>query len=208
MTPTQTAFAERERLYKAARKDPELVQIPEMSFAMVDGHGDPNTSADYGRAIQLLYSVSYVLKFALKRDGAPDYRVSPLEGLWWAEDMAQFSVERRSDWRWTMMIAQPEAVTAERFTWAVAEAARKKDLPESGRVRLDRLAEGWCAQILHVGPYSAEGPTIERLHAFIAGHGLRFDGRTQKHHEIYLGDPRRSAPERLRTILRQPVVIP
>lgn len=207
MTAVQVAFAERERLYKTARRDPELVQIPEMTFVMIDGHGDPNTSADFGHAIQLLYTISYTLKFALKKEGAPLYRVAPLEGLWWADDMTVFDLESRSRWRWTLMIAQPQDVTAQRFARAVDEVARTKHLP-AARARLDQLEEGWCAQILHVGPYSTEAPTIERLHAYIAQQGFRFDGRVQKHHEIYLGDPRRAAPERLRTILRQPVVPP
>lgn len=131
--------------------------------------------------------------------------MGPLEGLWWAEDMAQFGLEQRSDWSWTMMIVQPDAVTDEHLAHARAEVARKKGLPTLDLARLARFDEGLCAQVMHVGPFSAEAPTIAALHAFIRGQGLDFDGRHQKHHEIYLSDPRRSAPEKWKTILRQPI---
>jgi hypothetical protein len=129
-----------------------------------------------------------------------------LEGLWWAEDMAEFSIERKADWRWTMMIAQPEAVTPALFQTVLQQVRRKKALPGLERVRLETFAEGLAAQVLHRGPYAAESPTIERLHRFIHTHGAGFDGRHQKHHEIYVSDPTRTPPERLETILRQPVV--
>jgi len=182
---------------------PVMVEVPELTFVMVDGQGDPNTAEAYRDAVAALYAVSYALKFALKRapDGL-DYAVMPLEGLWWADDMAEFDVERKADWRWTMMIAQPEAVTPDRFAHARAEVARKKNLPALERLRLERFAEGRAAQVLRRGPYSAEGPTIAALHAFIRERGDALDG---KHHEIYLGDPRRTAPERLKTVIRQPV---
>jgi hypothetical protein len=190
-----------DRLYDASRT-PELVRVPELTFAMIDGQGDPNTAPTYGDALNALYGVSYTLKFALRRELGLTYRVGPLEGLWWTDDMAAFSVAHKGDWRWTMMIAQPDEVTAERFEGARDEVRRKKGLEALERIRLERFTEGLAAQVLYIGPYRDEGPTIERLHAFIRDAGCRLD---RKHHEIYLGDPRRSAPERLRTIIRQPV---
>jgi hypothetical protein len=201
---TATITRNRELLYKASPRKPEIVRVPEMRFVMIDGRGDPNTSTGFADAIQALYSLSYTLKFALKKELGLNDRVAPLEGLWWADDMADFGPERKGDWSWTMMIAQPEEATPERFEAARAQIARKKDLPALSMARLERFEEGPCAQILHVGPYSDEGPTIANLHAFIRERGYSFDGTRQKHHEIYLGDPRRSAPEKLRTIIRQP----
>jgi hypothetical protein len=201
---TDTLVGERDRLYKASAGKPRIVYVPEMSFVMIDGHGDPNTSPDYKDAIQALYAISYTLKFALKREPGIQYRVGPLEGLWWAEDMTRFGVDGKEGWNWTMMIAQPDAVTPERFELAREEARRKKQLPAIDGVRLERFEEGESAQVLHVGPFSAEGPTILELHAFIQEQGHSFDGKLQKHHEIYLSDPRRSAPEKWKTIIRQP----
>jgi len=192
------------RLYKAPRREPELVRVPEIGFAMIDGRGDPNTSPAYKDAIEALFSLSYALKFAIKREQGLDYRVGPLEGLYWADDMRRFA-ERKADWCWTMIVAQPDVVGPERFAAASAVVAAKKDLPALSGVRLERFEEGLSAQVLHVGPFSAEGPTIARLHAFIREHGYTFDGRAERHHEIYLSDIRRAAPERWRTIVRQPV---
>lgn len=193
-------------LYRATR-EPQLVQVPRMTFLMVDGTGDPNTSAAFKDAVAALYSLSYTLKFALKAQQGLNYRVSPLEALWWAEDMREFSVTRKADWQWTAMIAQPDAVTLEQFADALIEVRRKKGLPGLDRVRLEPFEEGPAAQVLHLGPYAEEGPTIEKLHRFIREHGYMFDGAVQKHHEIYLGDPRRAAPEKLKTIIRQPVAL-
>jgi hypothetical protein len=189
-------------LYRASAQ-PAFVDVPELPFLAVDGAGDPNTAPAYTEAVQALYSVAYTLRFALKRrpDGV-DAPVLPLGGLWWAPDLSAFLTGERDEWRWTMLIRQPEQVGAHDVAEAVAEAQRKKGLPGLDRVRFQRFAEGHAAQVLHIGPYSAEGPTIERLHAFIAEQGCRLTG---EHHEIYLGDPRRAAPERLRTIIRQPV---
>jgi hypothetical protein len=202
--PTDTLVMERERLYEASEGKPEIVLVPEMRFVMIDGQGDPNTSHDYKGAIEALYTLSYTLKFALKKEQGLQFRVCPLEGLWWAEDMAAFDLERKGDWNWTMMIAQPDAVTLDRFELGREEARRKKQLPAIARARLERFEEGACAQILHVGPFSAEGPTILKLHDFIQEQGHSFDGKLQRHHEIYLSDPRRSAPEKWKTIIRQP----
>jgi hypothetical protein len=193
-----------ERLYEASRS-PELVRVPELTFLMVDGHGDPNTSADYQEAIQALYGLSYTLKFGIKKEVGLNYRVGPLEGLWWADDMADFSSGRKANFHWTAMIAQPDVVTPDRLERARDEVRRKKGLAALEHTRLERFEEGLAAQVLYVGPYSDEGPTIERLHGYIHELGYAFDGWREKHHELYLGDPRRSAPARLRTIIRQPV---
>ncbi len=188
-------------LYASPRK-PTAVEVPEMAFLMVDGHGDPNTSAQYRDAVSALFSVSYAAQFALKRAGVIDYGVMPLEGLWWVPDMATFSTEDKSEWDWTMMIMQPDEVTEAVLAEAKANAAAKRSLHAIDRLRLERFAEGLAAQVLHVGPYSAEGPTITALHEFISEQGRELAG---KHHEIYLGDPARSAPDTLKTIIRQPM---
>jgi hypothetical protein len=151
-----------------------------------------------------LYALSCALRFALKRAVGVDYRVAPLEGLWWAEDTAALSAGRKGDWQWTMMIAQPAAVDQALLDATREHVRRKKAFPALDRVRLAPFAEGRAAQVLHRGLYAAEGPAIERLHRFIRERGGRFDGRRQKHHEISLSDPARTAPERLETILRQP----
>src|SRR6266496_2259131 len=189
------------KLYTAHR-EPVLVDVPELAFVMIDGHGDPNTSAEYAAAIQALYSVAYTAKFMVKALGETDYGVMPLEGLWWTPDMATFSADDKSDWLWTMMIMQPDVVTADLVEAARTKAAVRKPLDAIARVRLDRYAEGPAAQVMYVGPYSDEGPTIQRLHQLIAAQGYE---RSGKHHEIYLNDPRRTAPEKWRTIIRQPV---
>lgn len=178
------------------------LDVPPLTYLMVDGAGNPNTAAAYRQAVEALFSVAYGLKFMIKKSElAVDYGVMPLEGLWWVEDMAQFSVERKDDWQWTAMILQPEYVTPALFEAAREQAARKKDLPALPLMRLASFHEGRAAQVLHVGPYAAEAPTIARLHAYIEQQGGRRQG---KHHEIYLSDPARSAPERLQTIIRQP----
>jgi hypothetical protein len=190
----------------AATREPAFVDVPELPYLMIDGRGDPNTAPGYADAVQALYSLAYTIRFALKRRPDPvDARVMRLEGLWWTPDMAAFSTDDKSAWNWTMMIMVPEQVTAAVVEDARAAAARKRPRAALDRVRLERFAEGRCAQVLHVGPYSAEGPTVAALHAFVASSGCTLAGR---HHEIYLGDPRRSAPERLRTIVRQPVAPP
>lgn len=191
-------------LFSAPATAPILVDVPPLSYLMLDGQGDPNTSPAYEAAVQTLYSVAYTLRFALKKAAVLDYTVPPLEGLWWAKDMGAFLAADREAWQWTMMILTPEAVTREWFDKARAEA-RAKGAPAIERLRLETYAEGLSAHIMHIGPYAAEAPTIERLHAFIAAEGYAPAG---KHHEIYLGDPRRTAAEKLKTIIRQPVARP
>jgi hypothetical protein len=179
------------------------VDASSLSYLMVDGEGDPNTSASYQAAVEALYSLSYTLKFAVKKGPrAVDYGVLPLEGLWWADDPGVFIRPDKSTWKWTAMIAQPEFITADEVEAARKEVRRKKNLDSLDLVRFECFCEGEAAQVLHIGPYSAEGPTIERLHGFIRAAGKQLRG---KHHEIYLSDPRRTAQEKLKTILRQPM---
>jgi hypothetical protein len=189
-------------LYKPPKSRFTVVNVPEMNYLMVDGHGDPNTSQEYEAAVEALYAVAYAVKFALKKNPeTEDYVVPPLEGLWWVEEMAEFSIEEKGAWDWTMMILQPEWVTAEVVEQAREEAARKKELPALDKLRFAPYDEGLAAQILYVGPYADEGPTIAALHDFIHEQGGELQG---KHHEIYLSDPRRTAPEKLKTVIRQP----
>jgi hypothetical protein len=191
-------------LYNPSSREFSVVEVPEMQFLMVDGHGDPNTAQAYQDAVEALYAVAYKLKFMSKKQVGKDYVVAPLEGLWWAGDMEMFTAKRdKSTWDWTMMIMQPEWITPEMFEQAVAEVQKSKALPALSKVRLERYAEGLAVQILHIGSYDAEAPTLERLHReFIPQNGYVEAG---KHHEIYLGDPRKVAPEKLKTVLRQPV---
>ena len=176
-----------------------------MAFLMIDGSGNPNTSQEYQQAVEALYGVAYALKFLLKKEQGVDYAVMPLEGLWWTPDIREFSVEHKESWLWTMMIAQPQEVTAALFERAREPVQRKKPSPALTKIRLEPFHEGLAAQIMHLGPYTAEEPTIVRLHAFIREQGFTFDGIRQKHHEIYLSDPRRAAPEKMRTVIRQPM---
>ena len=178
------------------------VDVPEMRFVMVDGKGDPNTATSYREALEWLYSVSYAMKFASKNELERDYVVPPLEGLWWAEDPADFILRKKDRWSWTMMILVPDFIDEEMFSIARDKAAQKLgSVPETSR--LASLAEGRCLQTMHVGSYDDEGPTLARLHDEIMPQSdLTFNG---PHHEIYISDPRRVPPNRLKTVLRQPV---
>jgi hypothetical protein len=189
-------------LYQATAKSVVQADVPELKFLMIDGQGDPNTSPAYAEAVQALFSVSYTAKFMVKKGPmAKDYAVMPLEGLWWADDMRAFTTADKSQWKWTMMILQPDFVPDELIYKSIGEVLRKKKLPGVDRLRLERFREGRCAQVLHVGPFAEEGLAIERVHAFINERaGLR-----GKHHEIYLSDVRRSDPAKWKTILRQPM---
>jgi hypothetical protein len=189
-------------LYAPSAKAVVEVDVPALRFLMIDGQGDPNTSPAYAEAVQALFSVSYAAKFMLKRGAQGiDYAVMPLQGLWWADDLSAFAANDRARWRWTMMILQPDFVQATVLEAAMAHVRRKKSLDAIDRLRLETFTEGRCAQVLHVGPFTEEGPTIERVHAFIAERGML----AGKHHEIYLSDVRHADPAKWRTIIRQPM---
>ena len=193
---------ELKELYQAPTKEIVQVVVPSFNFLMVDGQGDPNTAQEYAEAIESLFSVAYAIKFMIKKGPLScDYGVMPLEGLWWADDMTSFSVDDKSNWQWTMMIMQPPMVTKEIFTAARAEVEKKKKLPALAKLRFAEFCEGKCAQIMHVGPFSAEGPTIARMHQHIDSSSKR----RGKHHEIYLSDIRKADPSKWKTILRQPM---
>lgn len=193
-------------LYAPKPGDFHLVEVPELSFVMVDGHGDPNTAPEYVEAVQALFTLSYTIRAIAKRDLDRVHTVGPLEGLWSADDPRVFTSRDKGAWDWTMMIAQPEWITAEIVAQAIVQLqeAKRKEVPVGlERVKFAAYAEGLSVQILHIGSYDDEAPVLARLHDdYLPEHGLTFAGR---HHEIYLSDPRRTAPEKLKTVLRQPV---
>ena len=200
---THDVKKERKELYSGRAGELVEVEVPEMQFLMVDGHGDPNTAPEYAEAVEALYTASYGVRALAKKELGRVHTVAPLEGLWSAEDMETFRTRDKGAWDWTMMIVQPDCITAELAERAVATARRKKGLLALDRIRFETFTEGRCVQVLHVGAYDDEGPTIARLHdEYLPAHGLAPRGR---HHEIYLSDPRKVEPEKLRTILRQPV---
>jgi len=194
---------ELKHLYKPTSKDVEIVDVLDMNFLMIDGQGDPNISQEYSDAIETLYAVSYALKFTIKKGELEiDYGVMPLEGLWWVDDMSQFSIDDKTDWKWTAMIMQPEYVTKELFLDACKQVEKKKNPVALSKIRFELFSEGQVAQTMHLGPFSEEGLTVERVHAFILENKSRPVG---KHHEIYLSDIRKAAPEKWKTIIRQPI---
>ncbi len=194
---------ELKHLYRPSAKKVEAVDVPRMNFLMTDGKGDPNTSQEFKDAIGVLYPLSYTLKFMIKKGGiGVDYGVLPLEGLWWADDMSSFVDDRREHWQWTLMIMQPELVTEQMVQEANAQVLKKKNPVSLPLVRFESFEEGKVAQILHVGPFSEEGPSVEKVHAFIEESGSQ---RRGKHHEIYLSDIRRAAADNWKTIIRQPM---
>lgn len=190
--------------YSPTTKEFACVTVPKMSYIMVDGVGDPNVAESYKQAVEALYALAYTLKFASKRQLGKDYGVMPLEGLWTADDMAAFVARDKASWQWTMMIMQPDWITTEMFVQAVKTVRDKKNPPALDLVRFEAYDEGESVQIMHIGSYDDEAPTLHRLHAeYIPRHGLK---PTKRHHEIYLSDPRRTDPSKLKTILRQPVI--
>jgi hypothetical protein len=196
-------WAENKELYTPSSRQPSLVKVPAMAYIMVDGAGDPNTSPFFRDAISALYGAAYTLKFMLKKHSGVDFRVMPLSGRFHADDPSVFLLGKKDEWKWTLMIPLPSVVRQADFSKAVAGAKEKKKAsPALSLLRREVVREGLCAQILHKGPYAAERPTIEKLHAFIHELGLVFSGA---HHEIYLSDPNRSSPEKMKTIIRQPV---
>ena len=203
--------------YKKTQKDlyqpktePSIIDVPEMVFIMIDGQGNPNTSESYKAAIEILYGLSYSIKMSKKGDNMPEgyfeYTVPPLEGLWWLADGNDDDFSDKEKYCWTSMIRQPEFVTNAVFETAKMILAKKKQGLDLSRARLELFTEGLCAQVMHIGPYDDEPATIALLQKFIADSGYQVDiSETRRHHEIYLGDPRKIAPEKRRTVLRYPI---
>ena len=190
------------QLYQPSSKKVEFVEVPEMNFLMVDGEGNPNTAKSYKEAVEALYAVSYTLKFMVKKGNIGiDYGVMPLEGLWWMDDMSNFDPDNKDEWKWTSMMMQPELITEDLVKEAVEQVRKKKDPNALDRIRFTSFHEGKAAQLMHIGPFSEEGPNIEKVHNAIAANGFE---KTGKHHEIYLSDIRRAAPEKWKTVIRQP----
>ncbi|MDI1465168.1 GyrI-like domain-containing protein [Catellatospora sp. KI3] len=190
-------------LYAPPAKDFVEVDVPELRYLAVDGHGDPNTSRAYADAVEALFTVAYTLKFASRKGLDRDFVVGPLEGLWRAADPAAFATRDKDAWDWTMLINRPDWITDDLVRSAVAQAGAKKDNPALSALRPLVLTEGRCVQILHVGSYDDEAPILDRLHRrYLPDHGLTWNG---DHHEIYLSDARRTEPAKLKTVLRQPV---
>ncbi len=184
-----------------AKPAPSVVEVPARPFLMIDGSGDPNTSPEYAAAIQALYPLAYGLRAAVKGATGDAYTVMPLEGLWWTEDMRDFDSDDKSNWLWTAMICLPDAVTPAMVDEVLPAVTADKNLTSGAKARVETFTEGTAVQILHVGPYADEAPTIDKLHRFIVDNGYAFSG---KHHEIYLSDARKVDPAKLRTIIRQP----
>ena len=188
-------------LYGPSSKKIVIVEVPPMNYFMVDGEGGP-AAESYQQAIEALYGLSFTVKFDVKKGVGLDYTVMPLEGLWWAKDITAFSADRKDEWQWKMMIMQPDHVTAKHVNAATKQLREKKNPLALDKIRFESYHEGLSVQILHIGPYDDEGPTIAQMHKFIDENGYQLH---MKHHEIYLSDPRRSKPEKLKTVLRQPI---
>ncbi len=202
----KTAYKE---LY-APKTTPSVIDVGPMTFIMADGRGNPNDEeGEFQRAVELLYALTYTIKMSPKSGNSPEgyfeYVVPPLEGLWWMDDPEHADFQDKDKYCWTAMIRQPEFVTQQVYEWAAAEVSRKKKL-DTDIARLELFTEGLCVQCMHIGPYSDEPATIEKMEAYMAQNGLVRDlSDTRKHHEIYLGDPRKTEPSKMRTILRYPV---
>ena len=201
--PPYDVKRERNDLYAPKNTTWAMVDVPPQRFLAVDGQGDPNTAPAYASAVAALYAVGYTVKFAARRQLDRDMVVAPLEGLWWSDDYAAFTARAKGCWRWTMLISQPDWVPDDLIEQAGRDALARKALPAISDVRLLALREGQCLQMLHVGSYDDEAPALAALHQQLTETGLTWAG---KHHEIYLSDPRRTQPARLKTIIRQPVV--
>ena len=199
-------------LYLPSPKKIELVDVPRMNFIMIDGAIEPDqapgTSPLFAENMQAMYGAAYTLKFSLKlrKENPLDYPVMALEGQWWVED-GTFDLKKPGNWKYTVMIMQPEQVTPEDFAAALAQLRKKKgDQPAFARLRLDSYHEGLCVQTMHIGSYASEPATILKMQAFMQANSCQDQvGLGGKHHEIYLGDPRRADPSKLKTILRHPV---
>jgi len=194
-------------LYLPSAKEVAEIDVPEMQFLMIDGIGSPGDSKEYQDALAALYPIAFKTKFLSKANGK-DYVVPPLEGLWWADNMDDFIEGNRDKWKWTMMIMQPDWITQEMINEAIAITKEKKpELKELlPKLRLEKFKEGKAAQIMHIGPYSEEGSTVQKVHDFIQKESGKFDGHKNKHHEIYLSDPRKANPATMKTVIRQPFI--
>ena len=198
--------------YQPSAKKPALIDVPRFQFAMIDGAiekgSEPGKSPAFQEATQALYGIAYTLKFMLKKrkTNAIDYPVMALEGLWWVTD-GKFDITVKDNWHYTLMILQPDVITKDVFAEGLEQVRKKRgDSPSLAKLRLDHFTEGLCVQMMHIGPYAAEPATIELMRASIAENGYRDRvGPTGKHHEIYLGDPRKADPSKLKTVLRHPV---
>lgn len=187
-------------LFKPSAKKVSIVEVPKFNYLMIDGNGSP-AAEEYQHAVETLYPMAYTLKFMAKTSLQRDFVVNPLEGLWWAEDYIVFSNGNKDEWIWRSMIMQPDFITESMFDLA-REKVTEKNPASLDKIRLDSLDEGLCAQIMHIGPYADEAPTIQKLHQFIEDNGYEL---RDKHHEIYLSDPRRAKPENMKTVIRQPI---
>ena len=199
-------------LYQPSAKKVELVKVPKFKFIMIDGKIEkgksPGTSPAFAEATQAMYGISYTLKFASKLDkkNPIDYPVMALEGLWWVED-GIFDITKPGNWHWTLMMLQPDHITEEMFETALHKVVEKKgDSPALAKIRFESFEEGLCVQTMHIGPYATEPATVERMKEYMKENGLRDRvGLGGKHHEIYLSDPRKADPSKLKTVLRHPV---
>jgi hypothetical protein len=195
---------EYKEFYRPSEKEVTTVSVPAFNFLMIDGQGNPNTSEAYKEAIEALYAVSYTIKFAIKKGAnGLDYGVLPLESLWWVDDMREFDENKKEEWKWTAMILQPPIISDELVAECMKVVQKKKNPPALSKMRFEKFTEGKAAQLMHVGPFSEEGPNIRKVHEYIISKGHQLHG---KHHEIYLSDIRRAAPEKWKTIIRQPFV--
>jgi len=195
-------------LYQPSAKEVVVVEVPEMQFIMIDGQGSPGDSQEYQDAMATLYPVAFKIKFFSKKMGK-DYVVAPSEGLWYADDMIDFRAGNRDKWKWTMMILTPDWISKKIFNEAIdfTEEKKPKLTKQLAKLRFEKYFEGKAAQIMHIGPFSEEAATIDKIHEFIDKIGGKFNGHFQKHHEIYLSDPRKAKPERMKTVIRQPFIL-
>ncbi|MGL4670413.1 MAG: GyrI-like domain-containing protein [Methanobacteriaceae archaeon] len=192
---------ENKEFYYPSKKEVSVVNIPKMKFLMIDGIGDPNSSQEYQDAMETLFPVAYKTKFISKNENKQDYVVMPLEGLWWVEDMREFSIKNKDSWNWTIMIRQPDFIDKSIIEKAIGEVKTKKNPPSISKIRFETFDERSAAQIMHIGPYGeAKAPTVAKIHEYIESNGYTLNG---KHHEIYISDVRRTKPENLKTVIRQ-----
>jgi hypothetical protein len=192
---------ELKHLYNVSANKIEFVEVPELQYLMIDGKGNPNDSIEFQNSVEALYGLAYTLKFMSKVENNFDYTVMPLEGLWWSDDLNNFATNNKDEWLWTLMIMTPKIINENNLEIAKQKILEKKEVRNLDLVRLESYAEGKSAQLLHIGPYSEEYINIMKIHKVIEDSGFSL---TKKHHEIYLSDPRRTAPDKLKTILRQP----